>query len=134
MVNKQSWRADEWKLKKDILPAWRHVPVKDIKRADVAALDGIADPRGRNAPQSALHVRRTLSMMFNFAPRVTTARRAAIHRRARAESHGQNRHEHLRPVQLCEGEDGGCDEARRARRATRKAFSSEPCCLTAIVV
>jgi integrase len=68
MVKKKSWRADEWQLKKDILPAWRHVPVKDIKRADVVALlDPIADPDGRNAPQSAVHVRRLLSKMFNFA-------------------------------------------------------------------
>jgi hypothetical protein len=64
MVKKKSWRADEWKPKKDILPAWRHVPVKDIKRADVVALlDPIADPDGRNAPQSAVHVRRLLSKM-----------------------------------------------------------------------
>jgi len=68
MVKKKSWRADEWQLKKDILPAWRHVPVADIKRADVVALlDNIANPDGRNAPQSAIHVRRLLSKMFNFA-------------------------------------------------------------------
>jgi integrase len=68
MVKKRSWRADDWQLKKDILPAWRHRPVKDIKRADVVALlDNIADPDGRNAPQSAVHVRRLLSKMFNFA-------------------------------------------------------------------
>lgn len=67
-VKKSSWRADEWQLEKDVLPAWRHRPVKDIKRADVVALlDGIADPSRRNAPQSAVHVRRLLSKMFNFA-------------------------------------------------------------------
>jgi integrase len=67
-VKKSSWRADEWQLGKDVLPAWRHLPVKNIKRADVVALlDGIADPSGRNAPQSAVHVRRLLSKMFNFA-------------------------------------------------------------------
>ncbi len=68
MVKKKSWRADDWQLKKDILPVWRHVPVAEIKRADVVALlDRIADPEGRNAPQSAVHVRRLLSKMFNFA-------------------------------------------------------------------
>jgi len=68
MVKKKSWRADDWQLKKDVLPAWRYVAVKNIKRADVVALlDGIADPDGRNAPQSAVHVRRLLSKMFNFA-------------------------------------------------------------------
>jgi integrase len=68
MVKKKSWRADDWQLKKDILPAWRYRPVQDIKRLDVVALlDDIADPNGRNAPQSAVHVRRLLSKMFNFA-------------------------------------------------------------------
>lgn len=67
-AKKSSWRADEWKLNKDVLPAWRHRLVRDIKRADVVALlDEIADPKGRNAPQSAVHVRRLLSKMFNFA-------------------------------------------------------------------
>jgi integrase len=67
-VKKSSWAADAWQLKKDILPAWRHRLVKHIKRADVVALlDTIADPMGRNAPQSAVHVRRLLSKMFNFA-------------------------------------------------------------------
>lgn len=61
------WRFGEgWhrsgQLKKDILPTWRHVPVQDIKRADVVALlDDIAGPDARNAPQSAVHVRRLLS-------------------------------------------------------------------------
>jgi integrase len=68
MVKKASWRTDDWQLKKDVLPKWRHLPVKGIKRADVVALlDDIADPKGRNAPQSAVHVRRLLSKMFNFA-------------------------------------------------------------------
>jgi integrase len=51
-----------------VLPAWRHVTVKQITRADVVTLlDTIADPAGRNAPHSAVHVRRLLSKMFNFA-------------------------------------------------------------------
>jgi integrase len=67
-VKKSSWAADEWQLKKDVLPAWRYRLVKDIKRTDVVTLlDTIADPTGRNAPQSAVHVRRLLSKMFNFA-------------------------------------------------------------------
>ena len=42
--------------------------MKQITRADVVALlDAIADPAGRNAPSSAVHVRRLLSKMFNFA-------------------------------------------------------------------
>src|SRR5580765_45954 len=68
MAKKTSWRADRWQLDKDVLPAWRHIPVQNIKRADVVALlDAIANPEGRNAPQSAVHVRRLLSKMFNFA-------------------------------------------------------------------
>jgi integrase len=67
-VKKSSWAADEWQLTKDVLPAWRHVPVTQITRAHVVALlDTIADPAGRNAPSSAVHVRRLLSKMFNFA-------------------------------------------------------------------
>jgi hypothetical protein len=62
-VKKSSWAADEWQL-----TYWHHMPVKDIARADVVTLlDTIADPSGRNAPQSAVHVRRLLSKMFNFA-------------------------------------------------------------------
>jgi integrase len=55
-------------LNKDVLPAWQHRAVPDIKRADVVALlDEIVNPDSRNAPQSAVHVRRLLSKMFNFA-------------------------------------------------------------------
>jgi len=67
-VKKSSWAADDWQLKRDVLPVWRHRRVKDITWTDVVVLlDTIADPAGRNAPHSAVHVRRLLSKMFNFA-------------------------------------------------------------------
>ena len=67
-MKKSSWAADEWQLTKDVLPVWRHVPVTQITRTSVVALlDTIADWAGRNAPSSAVHVRRLLSKMFNFA-------------------------------------------------------------------
>ncbi len=103
----ESWRADEWKLKKDMLPAWRHVPVKDIRRADVVALfDTIADPDGRNAPQSAVHVRRLLSKMFNFCARarlrhrVQPSARDGYRRHSKGDGRGRSMVARLEPSRM----------------------------------
>ena len=51
-AKKSSWPRRPVVTRQDILPAWRHRPVKEIKRGDVVALvDGIADPHSRNAPE-----------------------------------------------------------------------------------
>jgi len=44
-----------------------HGPRHQARGCGVELLDAIADPNGRDAPQSAVHVRRLLSKMFNFA-------------------------------------------------------------------
>jgi integrase len=64
---KRTWQRDASYLERDFA-AWTHTPVKDITRKTIQTLlDTIADPQGRNAPASALAVKRLLSKMFNFA-------------------------------------------------------------------
>src|SRR2546422_9789870 len=57
---KKSWGAgDGWQLTKAVLPGGRHVPMPQTPRAEVVALRApFAAPAGRNAPSSAVHVRR----------------------------------------------------------------------------
>jgi len=62
---KQTWREDRRILEKDVLPHWRHRPITEIRRRDVAhLLDAIA---GRGARFSANSTQVVLSSMFNYA-------------------------------------------------------------------
>jgi integrase len=61
---KRSWREDQRILDKDILPAWRDVPVKDISRRDVVRLlDRVTD---RGALVMANRTLALLTKMFRF--------------------------------------------------------------------
>ena len=63
--HKRSWREDDWKLSKYILPAWASRPVAAITRTDVhALLDTIA---GDGKPVQANRVKALISMMWNVA-------------------------------------------------------------------
>jgi integrase len=62
---KRSWKADDRILRVEILPAWQHRAIKDIKRSDVLALvDAIAD---RGAPILANRTTALISTLFKFA-------------------------------------------------------------------
>ncbi len=66
--NKKSWKKDQGRIDRFVLPAWRHRLVRDVKRQDVQRLiDDVADPEGRNTPQAAVNLRRMLSRMFSWA-------------------------------------------------------------------
>lgn len=62
---KKSWRVDQMRLNIDVLPEWKHRPMKEITRRDVRELlDTIA---ARPAPIVANRVRSLLHKMFNVA-------------------------------------------------------------------
>jgi integrase len=62
---KRSWREDRRILHSEVLPAWKHRAIADIKRRDVRALvDGIAE---RGAPVMANRVLSCARKMFSFA-------------------------------------------------------------------
>jgi integrase len=63
-VKKRSWREDERKLEKDLLPPWGSWKAADVKRADVLAmLDEIVD---RGAPITANRTLALVSKIYNF--------------------------------------------------------------------
>ena len=63
--HKKSWREDQWKLNKYVLPAWKSRPVAAITRTDVhALLDAIA---GNGTGVQANRVQSLISMMWNVA-------------------------------------------------------------------
>ncbi len=65
---KKSWKADEYTINGELLPAWRHRGIGDIRRRDVRELlECIADPQGRNAPVRANRVFALVRKMFRFA-------------------------------------------------------------------
>ncbi|MFN7982481.1 MAG: tyrosine-type recombinase/integrase [Vicinamibacterales bacterium] len=64
-IRKKSWKSDEMRLAKDVLPGWRHRLMKDITRRDVREL--LAAVAGRPAPIVANRTRSVLHKMFNFA-------------------------------------------------------------------
>ena len=76
---KRSWREDERQIERYLLPAWRHLKVKDIARRDVRNLvESIAERRLRKgttedgqekvgAPIMANRVLALVKKMFNFA-------------------------------------------------------------------
>ena len=60
---KKSWKVDQMRLDIDVLPAWKHRPMKEITRRDVRELlDTIA---ARPAPIVANRVRSLLHKLFN---------------------------------------------------------------------
>ncbi len=62
---KKSWKVDQMRLDIDVLPTWKHRPVKEITRRDVRELlDTIA---ARPAPIVANRVRSLLHKLFNVA-------------------------------------------------------------------
>ncbi len=62
---KKSWKVDQMRLDIDVLPTWKHRPVKEITRRDVRdLLDTIA---ARPAPIVANRVRSLLHKLFNVA-------------------------------------------------------------------
>ena len=64
-LHKRSWREDERYLDADVLPAWRHLRVKELTRRDVRALiDTIAD---RGAPIAANRCLALVRKMLNYA-------------------------------------------------------------------
>jgi integrase len=68
MVHKKTWQRDQRWLEHVIVPAWRDVPVAELRRQETQRLlDKVANPAGRNARSSARSIKLLLSKMFNFA-------------------------------------------------------------------
>ena len=65
-LHKKSWKDDERRIQKYILPAWRNLRVSNIKRADVAALHRKI---GQHHPYEANRILELLSKMFSLARR-----------------------------------------------------------------
>jgi integrase len=63
-VRKRSWREDQRMLERDLLPAWRHIKVKDISRRDVRELLERVVERG--SPMQANRLFALIRKMFNF--------------------------------------------------------------------
>lgn len=63
-VYKKSWPEDQRQLDHDLLPKWRNMAVKDVTAERISSL---LTEVGERAPTVALHLRRLLSKMFNFA-------------------------------------------------------------------
>lgn len=61
-VHKRSWRQDERRLEKYVLPVWRNRKIADIRRRDVLALGESIE-----APVEANRVVATIRGMFSFA-------------------------------------------------------------------
>ncbi|HVT17888.1 MAG TPA: tyrosine-type recombinase/integrase [Thermoanaerobaculia bacterium] len=62
---KRTWQEDERILRRDLLPAWRHLPAAAIRRRDVAnLLDRVV---GRGSPIMANRIRALASKIFAFA-------------------------------------------------------------------
>ena len=62
---KRSWKEDDRILRAEVLPAWKHRAIEDIKRRDVRLLvEAIAD---RGAPIMANRTTALLSKLFRFA-------------------------------------------------------------------
>ena len=64
-ARKATWRDDQWRIDKYLLPAWKSRPVRDITRQDVhALLDQIA---GDGKPIQANRTQALISKLWNFA-------------------------------------------------------------------
>ncbi|MCC6176091.1 MAG: integrase arm-type DNA-binding domain-containing protein [Chloroflexi bacterium] len=63
--HKRTWKDDQWRIDRYILPAWKSRPVGDIKRRDVhVVLDEIA---ADGKPVQANRVQALISKLWNFA-------------------------------------------------------------------
>lgn len=65
-AHKKSWKDDERRINKYLLPLWGNLKVGHIKRADVAALHGKI---GKQHPYEANRVLELISKMFSLARR-----------------------------------------------------------------
>jgi integrase len=64
---KRTWREDQRKIEKNLLPRWRNLKPSDITRRDVIRLlDAVVD---RGAPVEANRIRAVVSKIFNFGIR-----------------------------------------------------------------
>ena len=63
--NKKTWKEDQRKLRKEVLPAWRNRSAREITRRDVRDLIEAVARRG--APIQANRLRALLHTLFNFA-------------------------------------------------------------------
>jgi len=65
-ISKRSWKEDQRRLERHIIPKWGNIKVKSIKRSDVAALH---HQIGKTAPYEANRILALLSKMFELAQR-----------------------------------------------------------------
>jgi len=65
VATKRTWRDDEWRLKRYILPAWKSRPVGEVTRADAHALLDKIVVAGK--PTQANRVQALISKIWNFA-------------------------------------------------------------------
>lgn len=61
--NLKTWKSVESGLKRHAIPAWGHMPAKDVRRRDVVEL---IDKVAAKAPGQSNHLRAYLSKMFNW--------------------------------------------------------------------
>jgi len=61
--NLKTWKSVESGLKRHAIPAWGHMPAKDVRRRDVVEL---IDKVASKAPGQSNHLRAYLSKMFNW--------------------------------------------------------------------
>ena len=64
MVQKRSWREDRRIIDNELLPKWKHVKAKDLRRADVRNL--VEEIGERPAPIMANRVLATIRKIYNF--------------------------------------------------------------------
>ena len=63
-VNKKTWRKDEQMINRDLLPAFKNMPLLDIKRADIATVINVVRKR---SPVMANRTFEVTRKMFNWA-------------------------------------------------------------------
>jgi integrase len=64
-LKKKSWRDDERTLKAELLPEWKHTPLKELKRRDIREL--VQRIAGRPAPIMANRTLALVRKMLNYA-------------------------------------------------------------------
>ena len=65
-ISKRSWKEDQRRLERHIIPKWGNIKVKSLKRSDVAALH---HQIGKTAPYEANRILALLSKMFEIGQR-----------------------------------------------------------------
>jgi integrase len=66
--HKKSWQADDSSLEANVLPYWKHLPIRAIRRQDVREL--VMAVKDRGAPIMANRVLALVRKMFNHAVRI----------------------------------------------------------------